>query len=316
MSENSKINIYVNSKNRRTDEPTSNFNIIIPDGLLKINNNEEFELNVISFNCINSFYHCNNDSNRFQIIFRNNLNNMYMIQDYYLNNGNPNIYDVLNNINVLTSVYMTTTYNRITNKFNYTRTYPQTTNYYNMYIKPYNSSNFLGLLNNVEYFINFSATECIYPINIITIKSLCIGVSGDISFKFNNMESNTNGIYKASDLILVKSVDVNKNELIKYDNVDGGDSFRYSLGNREKIKYFVLSVYNQDGMTISDMPDYFIHIQFIIRKKDETKLILNKVLEYNKESYLILGHNFDVLTNIYNSINKIVMNYFKKISNI
>jgi hypothetical protein len=28
------------------------------------------------------------------------------------------------------------------------------------------------------------------------------------------MESNTNGVYKASDLILVKSVDVDKNELI------------------------------------------------------------------------------------------------------
>jgi hypothetical protein len=55
MSENSKINIYVNSKKRRTDEPTSNFNIIIPDGLLKINNYEEFEINVISFSCINSF---------------------------------------------------------------------------------------------------------------------------------------------------------------------------------------------------------------------------------------------------------------------
>jgi hypothetical protein len=136
-----------------------------------------------------------------------------------------------------------------------------------MYIKSYNSNNFFGLLNNIEYFINFSATECIYPINIITIKTLCIGVSGDISFKINNMESNTNGIYKASDLILVKSIDVNKNELIKYDNIDCGDSFRYSLGNRDKIKYFVLSVYNQDGVTLSDMPDYFIHIQFIIRKK-------------------------------------------------
>ena len=55
-----------------------------------------------------------------------------MIQDYYLNNGNPNVYDVLSNINDLTSIYMTTTYNRITNKFTYTRTYPQTTNYYNM----------------------------------------------------------------------------------------------------------------------------------------------------------------------------------------
>ena len=39
-----------------------------------------------------------------------------MIQDYYLNNGNPNVYDVLSNINALTSIYMTTTYNRITNK--------------------------------------------------------------------------------------------------------------------------------------------------------------------------------------------------------
>jgi hypothetical protein len=79
-----------------------------------------------------------------------------------------------------------------------------------MYIKPYNSCNVLGLLNHVEYFINFSAIECIYPINIITIKTLCIGVSGDIPCKFDKMESNTDGIYKASDLSLVKSVDVNK----------------------------------------------------------------------------------------------------------
>ena len=44
MSDNSKINIYINSKNRRSDEPTSNFNVIIPDGLLKVKNNEEFEV--------------------------------------------------------------------------------------------------------------------------------------------------------------------------------------------------------------------------------------------------------------------------------
>ncbi len=44
----------------------------------------------------------------------------------------------------------------------------------------------------------------------MSIKSLCIGISGDISFKYNNIESNTNGVYKTSDLILVKSVDVDK----------------------------------------------------------------------------------------------------------
>ena len=83
MSDNSKINIYINSKNRRTDETTSNFNVIIPDGLLKITDKEEFKLNVISFHCINSFYHCNNYYNKFQLIFRNNVNNIFMIQDMF-----------------------------------------------------------------------------------------------------------------------------------------------------------------------------------------------------------------------------------------
>jgi hypothetical protein len=34
MSDNRKINIYVNSKNWIPDESTSNFHVIIPDGLL------------------------------------------------------------------------------------------------------------------------------------------------------------------------------------------------------------------------------------------------------------------------------------------
>ena len=91
---------------------------------------------------------------------------------------------ILSNINSLTSVYMNTIYNRITNKYSFTRTYGQTTNYYNMYIKPINSSNFLGLSNNVEFLVNFTAKECTNPINIMYIKSLCVGISGDISFKY------------------------------------------------------------------------------------------------------------------------------------
>ena len=47
MEDDSKINIYVNSKNRKSDETASNFNVMIPDGLLKIKNNQSFESNVI-----------------------------------------------------------------------------------------------------------------------------------------------------------------------------------------------------------------------------------------------------------------------------
>ena len=97
--------------------------------------------------------------------------------------GNPNVYDISSNINSFSTIYFTTSYNRITNKFTFTIIYTQTTDYYNMKIKPYNSINFLGLSNDVEFSVS-------YPINIITIKSLCIGISGDFSFRYNDMESN------------------------------------------------------------------------------------------------------------------------------
>jgi hypothetical protein len=126
------------------------------------------------------------------------------------------------------------------------------------------------------------------------------------------MESNTNGIYKASDLILVKSVDVNKNELILYENIDGGESFRFDLANKDRIKYFVLSVYDQDGNTISDMSEYFMHIQFIVRNNDETKLILTKILDYTKESYLLFSYIFDAINKIYSFLNKIGLEILKK----
>ena len=88
--------------------------------------------------------------------------------------------------------------------------------------------------------------------------------------------------------------------MISYENIDGGDSFMFDLGNRDRIKYFVLSVYDQDGNTIQDMADYFMHIQFIIREKDETKVLLNKVIEYNRDKYIILGYIFDIINELYN----------------
>ena len=45
----SKVNIYVNSKNTKSDETPSNFSVIIPDGLLRVNKDEYFTLSVNSF---------------------------------------------------------------------------------------------------------------------------------------------------------------------------------------------------------------------------------------------------------------------------
>ncbi len=60
-----------------------------------------------------------------------------------------------------------------------------------------------------------------------------------------------------------------------------------------------LSVYDQDGNTISDMTDYIIHIQFTINKKSQQAQLLNTLIDYNKQSYLIIGHIFDVMNNMF-----------------
>ena len=125
----SKINIYVNSKNRKSDETPSNFSVIIPDGLIKVNNDEYFTLSVNSFYCYNDFYQCNNNCNNFNIVFRTDLNDVYLNQTFNLNIGNPNIYDLINDINSKLSGYLTCSYDNIKNKITYTRTYTQTSNY-------------------------------------------------------------------------------------------------------------------------------------------------------------------------------------------
>ena len=296
----SKVNIYVNSKNRKSDETPSNFSVIIPDGLLKVNKNEYFTLSVNSFYCYNDFYQSNVNSNCFNLIFRDNLNVVYSTQKLYLNLGNPNIYDLLSDINTKLSGYLTCSYDNIKNKITYTRIYAQTSNYYTMYINAINSGCFFGLNNNVETIILFSGSESINPININSIRALSVGMDGDISFNNNNMESNlNNSVYKASDLIFQTAVNVPKGFLIDYQNIDGGDSFKFTLGNHDRIKYFILSVYDQDGNTITDMTDYIIHIQFTINKKSQKEALLKSLIDYNKQSYLILGHIFDIFNNLY-----------------
>jgi len=307
----SKINIYVNSKNRKSDETPSNFSVIIPDGLLRVNNDEYFTMSINSFYCYNDFYQCNNNCNRFNIVLKNNVDNISGSQKFDLLVGNPNVNDIISYINSVLQPanVLSCTYDNIKNKITFTRLIPQTTTNDTFYINTLKAGNFLGFKNDTEVLISFSGTTSTYPININTITALSIGIDGDISFSHNNMESNlNNSVYKASDLIFQTAVNVPKGYLITYQNVDGGDSFKYTLGNNDRIKYFILSVYDQDGNTISDMTDYIIHIQFTINKKSQQEQLLKSLIDYNKQSYLIIGHIFDIMNNMFNYLFKIKSN--------
>ncbi len=109
--------------------------------------------------------------------------------------------------------------------------------------------------NIVGTVISSDGIECTNPKNINSIRAVSVGIDGDISFNNNNMESNNYSVYKASDLIFQTSVNVPKGYLINYKNIDGTDSFKCTLDKNDRIEHFILSVYDQDGNTITDMTE-------------------------------------------------------------
>ena len=104
----------------------------------------------------NNFYQCNSNYNYFQLIFRNGGGFLYLTFDYYLSTGNPNISDIVTDLNSQLSQYLTVTYDKIKNILKFQRVYPQDVNAYYLYIKPINCSNFLGLNNKIlDVYVSF-----------------------------------------------------------------------------------------------------------------------------------------------------------------
>lgn len=287
MEQNSKINVYINSSFRNTDETVSNFKVVIPDELLKCNSNEYFIMNVTAFSVYNTFNQCNSNSNHFQFLYYNLNGDLYSLVDFYLSVGNPNVYDVMNNINSLIAVHGYITYDRITNKYTYYRTKAIDNNFYNLYINPVTAKSFVGF--SVRTLIIPEGTVTTNAINVNTITAINITIGGDIIFKSSNIDNCYNK-WHCSNIILQKFVDVPKNGLLKYENNDAGDSFNYVLVNDNKVKYFQLQVFDQNMNSIYDFPEYILTLQFEIIKKNEIIPILNNINSYIKEMYLIIGH--------------------------
>ena len=63
MVEDNKINMYINSKNRDSNESSSRFKVKVPENLLRLGKNEYFTLNVNGFYCFNSWFNCINEFN-------------------------------------------------------------------------------------------------------------------------------------------------------------------------------------------------------------------------------------------------------------
>ena len=287
-----KINLYIDSKNKHQGDTTNNFKFIIPDSLLRCKSNEYFTLNVTYFNCYNTIYQCNNNSNHYQVIFRRSDGSIYSISDKYLTIGNPNVNDLMEELNVQLINLCVVGYLKLKNLFIFTRVKAIDTNFNTMYIKPINSSIFFGFPNNVETLIN--NTTSTNSINVNSIRAINITIDKNIPLDNSNID-NINIMSNHSDIIFQKSVDVPPYALINYANSDGGDSFQYTISHLNSIHSFRLSVYDQNMNIIDDMPDYLMHIQFNIKRREQIISLLKAIIDYLKEIYLIGAHIFEKL---------------------
>ncbi len=114
MVEDNKINMYINSKNRNSNESSSRFRVKVPENLLRLNKNEYFTLNVNGFYCFNSWFNCINDFNNiFEIIIYDMNGNLYQKNEYRIITGHPNVNDILLNLNQLLLSFVVVTYDKV-----------------------------------------------------------------------------------------------------------------------------------------------------------------------------------------------------------
>ena len=231
-------------------------------------------------------------NDEFELIYHNNIGVQTEVIKCKLTEGNPDVYDVKNNLNALFSGHLTVTYDKPRNVYVYNRSSLITTNRTKLYLNIINAEDFLGFPKSKRNtLIELPLLTNVYsqqPINVVGDETITITVSGDADLEGNTIDNFGSNNFMASDIIFCKSIDVSPYSLLQYNNADGGDSFQYKLKQVREIRNFNLIVKNQDNEIIPRMTDYILTLQFVKHKTvDKTTSILEKILDYLKQIFMM-----------------------------
>ncbi len=289
-----KINLYINSSYRKKDETTSFMKCIVPSGLIRSYGKDFLTLSVTSFYCFNTLYQMDETNNEFSLVIRDTSNNLTQLLFFSLDNcvGNPNVYDIRNELNDLLDGYISITYDKIKNLFLFTRTKAQSTTNDKIYLKIKTCGTFLGFskdYNNKEIEITTDGVYSYQPINVIYHQQLLINIDGDVQVPINNLDNKNSDTFEPSSVLFTKPIDINRNQLIMYDNIDGNASFQYKISQKDTINQINIRITNQDNEDISTLGDWNLTMQFERHDEDITESLLTQIKEYIKYIFIVLG---------------------------
>ena len=289
-----KINLYVNSSYKKTDETTTNLKCIIPSGLLPSYGKDYFTMSITSFYCYNTFYQMDSTNNEFNLIIRDTSNNLTQLFLFSFEDciGNPNVYNIRDELNLLLNGYISVSYDKIKNLFLFTRTKAHNENNDKIYLKIKTCGTFLGFskdYNNKEIEITEDGIYSYQPINVIYHRQLLINIDGGIPMNINNLD-NRNGVFQPSSIIFMKPLDINRNQLIMYDNYDANSSFQYRISQIENLNQINIRITNQDNEEITTLGDWQLTFQFEQHNEDITERLLTQIKEYISYLFIIIGN--------------------------
>lgn len=277
-----KTNLYLNSINSKDN---SKIHIIIPDGIIKCNDNEDFYISLISFNTCFTFYQVIDDYNN---NFRVNHNGT--ITSYKIPFGNISVNDILDYFKLIKNTTdILLSYDKRINKFFFDT---QNKNHTIILIID-NCHKILGFNKSITE-INLTHPNHIYsenPINIMSITNLYLHLDAgfDINLNDNNLDNFnlSNNLIKTNNILCAIPIKECYNSIISYENYDGGNSFCFQLNKQDQIQSLSLTIKDEYDKIIPNFPDFNIIIQ------------LQKKLRYNPM--------FIFLNDIRNSINQIIL---------
>ena len=289
-----KINLYINSSYRKKDETTSSIKCIVPSGLIKSYGKDYLTLSVTSFYCFNTLYQMDETNNEFSVIIRDTSNNLTQLLFYSFVNcvGNPNVYDIREELNILLDGYISVTYDKIKNLFLFTRTKAHSATNHKIFLKIKTCGTFLGFskdYNNKEIEITTDGIYSYQPINVMYHQQILINIDGDIQLPINNLDNKYSDTFEPSSVLFIKPIDINRNQLIMYDNIDGNASFQYKISQKDTINQINIRITNQDNEDISTLGDWNLTMQFERHDEDITESLLTQIKEYIKYIFIVLG---------------------------
>jgi len=283
------INIFINSINRLAGEPY-NFTCYLPDNEVICRNDQEIRINIISFDIINTMYNINLNNNKFEV-YKN-----FIVETFEIPYGNYNPYDLIELLKIIIPD-LDIIYHKVFNKFHFKNKNQSITSYS---INCINSGSIFGLENNILFYVPsnvyvFSKN----PINVLYFNKIIIRANNLIfnRHSFENINTNNNEFEKSNILLWINKSDSAPFSVISYENIDGGNSYNYTLFNRSinEISFRITNEFNEE---ILDLNDWTMSLQFTIVNvdSDKTNKILEMINSYLREIYIYMTLFYNFIT--------------------